>query len=162
MTRALCLLVVLALGVAGAASADQIDPDQSAKVSADVNLSLLTLAPGEYQLTIQNQSGLGTINTFAWVPGPGWTVTTILGSSRGHCVVNAGAIACSGKIAAPKQCTCEPGGKMTIRFRMTHPPVPQIKGPGKHAIGTAGGYLTVKTMTMVHRHIPTELPPPNE
>jgi hypothetical protein len=163
MMRALCLLAVLALGVAGVARADLIDPDQSAKVSADVNLSLLTLAPGEYQLTIQNQSGLGTIDTFAWVPGPGWTVTTILGTSKGHCVVNAGAIACTGKIDPPKQCTCEPGGRMTVRFRMTHPPVRQSsKGPGKHMTGTAGGYLVVKTVTMVHRHIPTELPPPNE
>jgi hypothetical protein len=158
---ALCLLLGAAL--AGAARADQIDPDQSAKVSADVNLSLLTIRPGEYQLTLQNQSALGSIDSFAWVPGPGWTVTAVLDSTPGHCVVNDGGISCTAKIAPPKTCTCQPGGRMTIRFRMTHPPVRQSGlGPGTHQTGTAGGYLVVKTVTMVHRHIPTEVPPPNE
>jgi hypothetical protein len=159
------LFVVLACGPASAARADdrQPDPDQSAKVSTDLNLSLLTLTSGVYQLTIQNQSGLGTINTFAWVPGPGWRVTAILGASPGTCVVNAGAISCSGKIPPPKTCTCLPGGRMTIRFRMTHSRFRLTsKTPGTAQVGTAGGYIVVKTVTMVHRHIPTMLPPANE
>jgi hypothetical protein len=153
------LVLTFALSSAGLARADPLDPDQSAKVSSDVNLSLRTIKPGVYELTIQNQSGLGFIDTFAWVPGPGWRVTAILDTSHIKCAVNDAAIACSGKISPPKQCTCLPGGQVTITFRMTGPRPPQpSKQRGRVQIGTAGGYLVVKTVTLVHRYIPTELP----
>lgn len=150
---------LLLLASAGAARADAIDPDQSAKVSSDVNLSLRVVAKGVYELSIQNQSAIGSIDTFAWVPGPGWKVTAVLRSSTGNCAANGGAIACRGKIKAPKRCTCLPGGLMTIRFRMTGPsqPAPSSKY-GVYNIGTAGGYIVIKTMTLVPRHIPSSLP----
>src|SRR5262245_6158698 len=91
-----CVLCALALACAEAASAEPVDPDQAAKVSSDVNISLRTLTSGVYELILQNQSGIGFINTFAWVPGPGWAVTAILGTSRGTCIVNDGALSCSG------------------------------------------------------------------
>jgi len=154
-----CVLFALVLACAAAASAEPVDPDQAAKVSSDVNISLRTLTAGVYELILQNQSGIGAINTFAWVPGPGWTVTAILGASRGTCIVNDGALSCSGKISPPKRCTCLPGGRMTIRFRMTGPRTPPpSKQHGRWVIGTAGGYLVVKTVTAVKRHIPTALP----
>jgi hypothetical protein len=158
-TAAVCTLAAGALVAAGAANADKVDPDQSAKVSSDVNLSLRVVASGVYELTVQNQSGLGSIDSFAWVPGPGWTVTAIMETSRGRCVVNDGALACNGKISAPSRCTCLPGGKMTIRFRMTGPPTPPpTPQQGIRTVGTAGGFLVVKTLTLVHRHIPSSLP----
>jgi hypothetical protein len=50
---------------------------------------------------------------------------------------------------------------MTIRFRMTGPPTPPpSEAQGVYNIGTAGGYLIVKTVTLVHRHIPSTLPNP--
>jgi hypothetical protein len=154
-----CALAAAALVAAGAASAETVDPDQSAKVSSDVNLSLHVIGSGVYELTVQNQSGLGAINRFAWVPGPGWTVTAIMATSYGKCIVNDGAMSCNGKISAPLRCTCEPGGKMTIRFRMIGPPRPPAsKQQGTVVIGTAGGFLVVKTITLVHRHIPSALP----
>ena len=155
----ICALAVAALVGAGAASAATVDPDQSAKVSSDVNLSLRVIDSGVYELTVQNQSGLGSINRFAWVPGPGWTVTAILATSYGNCIVNDGAMSCNGKISAPLRCTCQPGGKMTIRFKMTGPPAPPpSRQQGRATVGTAGGYLVVKTITLANRHIPTALP----
>jgi hypothetical protein len=156
-----CIVLAVALaGVGGgAAAADEVDPDQAAKVSTDVNLSLRTLKPGVYKLLVQNQSGLGSIDSFAWVPGPGWRVTSVLGTSAGKCVVNAGALACNGKVGAPTRCTCLPGGRMTITFTMKgpRPPQPSTK-TGRVVVGTAGGYVVVKSITLVHRHIPTALP----
>ena len=150
---------ICALAVTAGASGDNVDPDQSAKVSSDVNLSLRAVRTGVYELTVQNQSGLGAIDRFAWVPGPGWTVTAVLAVSNGTCDVNAGAIACNGKISAPKRCTCLPGGQVTIRFRMTGPPPPKPSPRfGVYTVGTAGGYLIVKTITLVHHHIPSALP----
>jgi hypothetical protein len=156
---AICALAAAALVAAGPAGADTVDPDQSAKVSSDVNLSLRVIDSGVYELTVQNQSGLGSINRFAWVPGPGWTVTAIVATSYGKCIVNNGAMSCNGKISAPTRCTCLPGGKMTIRFRMNGPPAPPpSKQNGTVIVGTAGGFLVVKTITLVHRHIPSALP----
>jgi hypothetical protein len=176
-TGALIALVAVVLGlaaIAGAAkqpaasspsspaSPEKLDPDQAAKVSTDVNTSLLVVNSGTYQLSVQNQSGVGSINTFAWVPGPGWHVTSVVRTSGGKCTVNSGALACSGKIAPPKNCTCQPGGQMTIVFRMTGPkPPPPSKAKGTVSIGTTGGYFLVKTVTLTKRHIPTALPTPN-
>jgi hypothetical protein len=154
---------MLALSVVSTAFAEQGDPDQAAKVSTDVNMSLQTLRTGTYRLVVQNQSGLGAIDTFAWVPGPGWRVTSVLRTSQGECEVVDAALACSGKIAAPKRCTCQPGGQMTITFRMTAPPTPpRSKKLGTVVVGAVGGYISVKTVTLTKHHIPTELPTPND
>ncbi len=156
------LLVALALLVPAIAGAEQGDPDQAAKVSTDVNLSLETLKHGTYRLLVQNQSGLGAIDSFAWVPGPGWHVTSVIDTSPGKCLVVNAALACSGKIPAPKRCTCQAGGQMTVTFRMVGPPdPPRSKKQGAIVVGTVGGYFSVKTVTLTNHHIPTELPNPN-
>jgi hypothetical protein len=144
---------------APAPSSNRPDPDQGAKASTDVDLSLRTISSGFFELVVQNQSGVGYIDSFAWVPGPGWRVTSIAGTSSGTCVVSSGAMSCNAKIAPPTKCTCLPGGQMAIRFRMSGPRTPRFsKSSGNVVIGTAGGYLVVKTVTLIHRHIPTELP----
>ena len=149
--------------LAPVASAKQGDPDQAAKVSTDVSESLVTIKLGTYRLLIQNQSGVGSIDSFAWVPGPGWHVTSVIETSQGRCDVVDAALACSGMIAAPKQCTCLPGGRMTVTFRMSGPgDPPRSKKLGAVTIGTAGGYFVVKTVTLTNHHIPTELPNPND
>ena len=152
----------LALLLPSIASAEQGDPDQAAKVTTDVNMSLLTIKQGTYRLLVQNQSGLGSIDSFAWVPGPGWRVTSVIHTSQGKCLVVDAALACSGKIQAPKHCTCEPGGQMSITFRMVGPPPPPKSAKkGAVIVGTVGGYFTVKTVTLTNHHIPTEVPNPN-
>jgi hypothetical protein len=156
-------LVLSFLLLAPVAAAEQGDPDQAAKVSTDVSEALVTVAPGTYRLLIQNQSGVGSIDTFAWVPGPGWHVTSVVKTSQGRCVVVDAALACNGRIAAPTRCTCLPGGQMAVTFHMTGPPdPPRSKTQGVISVGTAGGYFTVKTVTLVNHHIPTELPLPND
>ncbi len=156
------LLAAFVLLLAAPARAEQGDPDQAAKVTTDVDMSLRTVKPGTYQLLVQNQSGLGSIDSFAWVPGPGWHVTSVVQTSQGKCTVVDAALACNGKIAAPKRCTCLPGGQMTITFRMVGPPdPPRSKKKGHVVVGTVGGYFSVKTVTLTNHHIPTELPTPN-
>jgi hypothetical protein len=158
----IALFATLALLLPSVARAEQGDPDQAAKVSTDVNMSLQTIKPGTYRLLIQNQSGIGSIDSFAWVPGPGWRVTSVTQTSQGTCVVVDAALACNGKIQAPKQCTCQPGGQMSITFRMVGPPDPPAsKKQGLVVVGTVGGYFVVKTVTLTNHHIPTELPNPN-
>jgi hypothetical protein len=155
--------VLVLASSAGAASPMPLDPDQAAKVSSDVNTSLLALDNGTYQLLVQNQSGYGSIDSFAWVPGPGWHVTSVIRTSQGKCVVNAGALACSGKISPPKKCLCQPGGHMTIVFRMTgpkSPPKSKTKGVAT-TVGTTGGYFLIKTVTLAKHHIPSAIPTPN-
>ena len=52
---------------------------------------------------------------------------------------------------------------MTISFRMVGPPdPPRSKKQGIVIVGTIGGYVLVKTITLANHHIPTELPSPNE
>src|SRR5215471_1730635 len=46
--------VLVVASSAGAASPMPLDPDQAAKVSSDVNTSLLALDNGTYQLLVQN------------------------------------------------------------------------------------------------------------
>jgi hypothetical protein len=156
------IVAATAILLPSVARAEQGDPDQAAKVSTDVSLSLETLKNGMYRLLVQNQSGLGSIDSFAWVPGPGWHVTSVLQTSQGKCVVVDAALACSGKVAAPKRCTCLPGGQMSVTFRMVGPPdPPSSKKRGNVVVGTVGGYFSVKTVTLTNHHIPTELPPAN-
>ena len=148
-------------GVARAAGSYPLDPDQAAKASTDVNISLRTLSDGTYSLLVQNQSGIGYIDSFAWVPGPGWKVTAIIGTKDGKCTLADGGIACVGKIDPPEKCTCQPGGRMTITLKMHGPSDPRSPaGSGRTIIGTAGSYFVVKTMTAVGHHIPSALPPP--
>ena len=157
------LFATLALLLPSIASAERGDPDQAAKAATDVNESLQQIRSGTYQLLIQNQSGIGSIDSFAWVPGPGWHVTSVIRTSPGTCDVVGGALACRGNIPPPKRCTCLPGGQMTITFRMVGPPdPPRSKQKGTVVVGTAGGYLAVKTVTLTNHHIPTDLPPANE
>jgi hypothetical protein len=159
---AIVLFISLALLLPSIARAEQGDPDQAAKVSTDVDISLQTIKPGMYRLLVQNQSGLGSIDSFAWVPGPGWHVTSVIKTSPGKCLVVNAALACSGKIQAPKRCTCQPGGQMSITFRMVGPPdPPSSKKQGNVVVGTVGGHFAVKTVTLTNHHIPTELPAPN-
>jgi hypothetical protein len=154
-----CVLsAVVVLTLSGVASADTVDPDQAAKLAADINLSLRAVGGDVYDLTVENQSGIGSIDGFAWVPGPGWTVTSVVRSPQHGCTVSSGAISCHVKIAPPKRCTCLPGGQMTIRFTMIGPKPKAKQGEGRLVSGTGGGYIIVRTVTRTGRHIPTALP----
>jgi hypothetical protein len=156
------LLSSVISSTANAAAPNPYDPDQAAKVSTDVNTSLLVLGGGEYQLLIQNQSALGSIDSFAWVPGPGWRITSVIRTTGGKCTLNAGALSCDGKIPPPTICTCLPGGRMTVVFKMSGPHAPPpSKARGNIIVGTAGGYFVVRSVTLINRHIPTALPPAN-
>jgi hypothetical protein len=160
-----CVAFMFALICIGAARADGSypgDPDQGAKSATDVNVLLRNVAPETFQLVVQNQSSIGYIDSFAWVPGPGWTLIAITKTVGGKCTISPdGGIACEGKISPPKTCTCLPGGQMKITFKMKPPPDPRAtRSTGKMVIGTGGSYFIIKTMTAVPRHIPTELRTP--
>src|SRR5579864_4513084 len=61
------------------------DPDSAFPSGTDILTTLSDLGSGHYQLVIQNESPLGTINSFTWAPPADLHVTAVTGSSAGHC-----------------------------------------------------------------------------
>jgi hypothetical protein len=108
--RILILIAVLAALVTPAALA----------AGPDATTVVRYLAPkaGKYQIELQNTSGAGAIDTFAWIPPSGLTLTRVDGAVGGTCRVAGNEILCSGPkrgIAAPI-CLCLPGGSLTVTF----------------------------------------------
>src|SRR5215470_15202332 len=89
--------------------------------SPDATTVVRYLAPkaGKYQIELENTSGVGYINAFAWVPPTGLTVTAVTKTTGGRCSVVQNEIRCSGakRGIAPPICVCRPGGFMTVTFR---------------------------------------------
>jgi len=157
---AVAAALVLGPGTSAFATAPQtgppIDSDQLAKGTTDANSTLESLGHGRYRLVVQNTTGVGYINSFDWVAGPGLTVTAVTGASKGKCTLRSGTIACVARLAPPK-CTCLPGGTMTIDFKMSGDNATDPKGV-RITHGVVGSYLAIKTITPVPYHIPSALP----
>jgi hypothetical protein len=132
-----------------------IDPDTLAKQGSDAIWSLRWLGHGKYQLFIQSVSGIGYIDSFDWVAGPGMSITSVTSTKGGTCASHAQMIACVGKIKPPK-CTCMPGGTMTVDFTATAARATDPKGDPIH-YGDEGSSLAIKTVTPVPYHIPSSL-----
>jgi len=141
--------------ISHAASPTPIDPDLTGKSSADAAWSLQWLGNGKYQLLVQSTSGVGFIDSFDWVAGPGFTITSVTSSSQGKCALVGDAISCTGSLKPPK-CTCLPGGSMTIKFTATGDTASDPKGT-QEAYGEVGSYIAIKTVTPVPYHIPSSL-----
>ena len=91
--------------------------------SPDATTVIRYLAPkaGQYQIELENTSGVGYINAFAWVPPSGLTVTAVTKTSGGRCNVVENEIRCTGakRGIAPPSCMCRVGGFMTVTFTAT-------------------------------------------
>src|SRR6266403_73989 len=55
-------------------------------------------------------SAIGFINSFSWVPPAGMTIVNVSGSSSGHCELLAARISCDGVNLKPPTCTCRDDG----------------------------------------------------
>jgi hypothetical protein len=132
------------------------DPDSEAEGGSDGITTVSALGHNRFQVTVQNDSALGTINSFTWVPPRGLRVTAVTSSSTGSCRLDAGNIVCRATLTAPK-CTCVPGGEITIRFEGVLPTVTSTLGGTKHPVttGLQYGSLHVDSVTPVPYIIPT-------
>jgi hypothetical protein len=135
-----------------------VDPDELAKASADAVTVVTWLGPDQYRLDVQNTSGIGFINTFDWVPPKGMTVESITSTTGGQCGVQGNDIHCQGNIAPP-DCTCRPGGDMSLTFTAKGLEPTYANGYWTH-YGIVGSYLQIDSMTPVPYHIPSYLQPP--
>jgi hypothetical protein len=159
-TAALLFLAApLMLGVhaaTGAATKAAADPNTLGKGSADAVTVVTWLAPGKYQLDVQNTSGIGFINQFTWSPPLGMTVTAVTSSEGGRCSLVGGSIQCNGKVAPPT-CTCRSGGELTVNFTATGLEPTFANGYWTYH-GMTGAFLQIQQMTPVPYHIPSFLP----
>jgi hypothetical protein len=126
-----------------------VDPDQNPEGGSDVASTVTSLGNGRYRVLIQNSSDVGFVNSFAWTPPPGVTVTAVTSSSKGHCELAGGRISCRATLRPPK-CTCRVGGTMTVDFTARAPQA------GKNAnYGLAGGFVRIRDLTPVPYLIPS-------
>ena len=159
--RRVVLFVLLAgalsVGVqSAAAQGSPISPNALGKGAADAVTVVTWLAPGKYQLDVQNTSGIGYINQFTWVPPVNLTVTAVTSSEGGRCSLVGGNIQCNGNIAPP-DCTCRAGGDLTVNFTATGLDPTFANGYWTY-YGIVGAYLQIQQMTPVPYHIPSALP----
>jgi hypothetical protein len=130
------------------------DPDSAFPSGTDILTTLSDLGSGHYQLTVQNESPLGTINTFTWTPPADLHVTALTGSSVGHCNLQGRSITCQTTLVAPK-CTCRRGGITSVHFKgIVSSPRSAKNGVAIHA-QLPGGIVTVGALTPVPFVIPS-------
>ena len=150
---------MLVLGAQAAGAATKVaaaDPNTLGKGAADAVTVVSWVSPGKYELDVQNTSGIGYINQFTWVPPASLTVTAITSSEGGKCSLVGGSIQCNGKIAPPN-CTCLPGGDLTVTFTAKGLEPTFANGYWTY-YGIVGAYLQIQQMTPVPYHIPSALP----
>lgn len=130
------------------------------RAGADSVETIRLLGDGKYQLEIQNTSDIGYLNTFVWNPPPGMTVTAVTSSEGGRCQLRGGSIACTGggKGLTPPQCTCIPGGFLTVNFTATGL-APTISNGVVTHYGLVGSTFQITSVTPVPYHIPSFLSP---
>jgi len=141
------------------------DPgDSGARIGATDAVTIVRFldpVKGLYQIEVDNTSGIGYINTFAWVPPPNMTVTAITSTEGGKCYIDgSGAISCTagGKGIAPPKCTCLAGGALLVNFTATGN-APTWNGQYWTYYGIVGDWTHITSMTPVPYHIPSFLTP---
>jgi hypothetical protein len=162
----LCALAALALSVGvhaavasnrtAAAGPAPSDPNTLGRSAGDAVAIVRWLSPGTYQLDVQNTSGIGYINQFTWTPPPALTVTGVTSTEGGKCSLSGSVIVCSGKVRPP-DCTCLPGGDLTVTFTANGLEPTFAHGYWTY-YGIVGASLQITQMTPVPYHIPSALP----
>jgi hypothetical protein len=122
------------------------DPDTYAKGGADGAWVIRALGNDRYELTVQNTSRVGYIETFDWRPPVGATVKTVGKSSAGSCALVGELVHCDGLHLKPPKCLCRPGGSETVVFTMHNP---------NDNLGIEGSGLVIRDMTPILKNIPS-------
>jgi hypothetical protein len=94
------------------------DPDSNpGNAGEDIIARVKALGNGHFELRVENDSALGYLNTFTWIPPRlgALKVTTVTSTTKGSCSVSSGNIVCHVSLRPPR-CTCRPGESMLIRF----------------------------------------------
>jgi hypothetical protein len=132
--------------------AQGVDPDEQDRSSSDVTTSIRSLGHDRYQITVQNFSNAGFINSFWWNAGNLMRITAVTGSSGGSChVSDPTTVQCTGLAIRPPKCTCESGGSATVTIVARTVATP-TKGT---TYGVQGSKLRIGDVTPVPYHIPS-------
>jgi len=127
--------------------------------SPDATTVIRYLAPkaGIYQIELENTSAVGYINTFAWIPPAGLTVTAVTKTTGGRCHLVGNEIDCTGGKhgIAPPVCICRAGGFMTVTFTAAGYS-PKFNGHYWTYYGI-GSDTRITSMTPVSYHIPATM-----
>jgi hypothetical protein len=124
----------------------RVDPDLLAKSGVDVAWAVMSLGGNRYELTVQNTSRVGYVETFDWRPPDGDTIVTVSDSSAGSCELVDGRVHCSALHLKPPTCLCRPGGTETVVFTMRN---------ADDSLGLEGSGLTILEMTPILENIPS-------
>jgi hypothetical protein len=125
-----------------------VDPDLRTKGGADVAWVIRSLGNDRFELSIQNTSRIGYLETFDWRPPSGDTIESVTESSSGSCSLTDGQLHCESLHLKPPACLCQPGGTETVTITMhTSDPDLSIQGSG----------LVVTEMTPILKNIPSRL-----
>jgi len=123
------------------------DPDELDRSGLDTTDVVREVSPGRYEVTVQNFSNVGFINSF-WFHTVSVKITKVVGSTMGTCtLLDDNTISCDGLKLAPPKCTCISGGKMVFRFDGK---------PVAKNVGIDGG-IALHDTTPVPYHIPSYL-----
>jgi hypothetical protein len=143
--------LILTIGAIGAFAA----PAALASADATTIVRYVDLKHGQYQLEVENTSGLGYINSFTWNSPGQLQLTAISHVTGGRCHIAANAIQCTGAKhgIAPPSCTCHAGGHMTVDFTATGD-APKFNGRYWTYYGV-GSDTVITSMTPVQYHIPS-------
>ena len=102
--------------------------------------ALVTVAPlgnGQFVAMIQNSDTTAPLTSFTFEPGPGLTVTSVVGSDSGYCVMTGPTFTCTGLNLGPAECACVLGGIVNVTFTGSGAPGGTIV-PGRHRGRGAG------------------------
>jgi hypothetical protein len=125
------------------------DPDELDRSGLDITDTVAQIAPGHYEVTVQNFSNIGFINSF-WFHTENVKITKVVSSTMGTCMLqDDNTIDCEGLKLKPPKCTCLSGGIMKFRF------------DGKALVANEGidGGIALHDTTPVPYHIPSYLNP---
>jgi hypothetical protein len=123
------------------------DPDELDRSGVDISDTVSQLAPGHYEVTVQNVSNIGFVNSF-WFHTTSVRITKVVSSTQGLCtLLDDNTISCDNLKIAPPKCTCLSGGLMKFRF------------DGKAVVANHGidGGIALHDTTPVPYHIPSYL-----
>ena len=125
-----------------------VDPDLRTKGGADVAFVVRSLGNNRFELSVQNTSRIGYLETFNWRPPSGDTIDSVTQSSSGSgsCSLANGQLHCENLHLKPPPCLCQPGGTETVTITM-HTSDPDLS--------LQGSSVEVTEMTPILKNIPS-------
>jgi hypothetical protein len=139
----------------GAIAASAVPAAFASGPDATTVVRYVDLKHGQYQLEVENTSGLGYITSFTWDSPGQLQLTAISNVTGGRCHIADNQIQCTGAKhgIAPPSCTCRAGGHMVVNFTAT--------GNAPKFNGRYWTYYGVESDTVITGMTPVETPIPS-